>query len=112
MKRPSQLERTAALAAIRSNVHRHTGIRPTSASARKTADAVAFPIDATANVEDELDYAIANAVDYWPAATEFDVLGCDLVNAADRSQLPPEAVVMRSPDTLGSFSVDDAGEDV
>jgi len=71
--------------AIRSVRLRHIGLAPVHDGKARIVAAV--PIDPTAEISEELDYAIDAALSYWPDCTDWSILNCDEVSSSDTSPI-------------------------
>lgn len=96
----SVLQQAAALASIRTAKLRHVGLAPVHDG--KTSPVVVYPIDPTENLTDVFDDAMEAATDYWPDCTDWNILSSDNIDESD--SIPPDFVLMHSPEVTGAFS--------
>ncbi len=95
---PQQIQ--IAIAAIRGATTHYLGIR---AATGVKGNAPAAKLSNTGDPRQSLEYAMSAAAAQWPTATQWEIIGAELVDNAPEG-LPPGFATMRQPVVLGSFT--------
>lgn len=95
-----QQQMQIAIAAVRGATTHYLGIR---AATDVKGNAPAAKLSNSGDLRQSLAYAMSAAAAQWPTATNWEIVGAELVDGAPEG-LPPGFVSMRQPIVIGSFN--------